>query len=483
MLLSFFLPLGIDESYYVLYGRYFDWHYYDHPFMTGLVMKVITRYCLNHEFFYRLPFMIASSISTYLFYKTGKLLGGVNTGFFGAVLFSASLYMDIIAGFFTMPDGMLIMFWTIALYCGIRIFLVDNSQQAVRNEFIIGFGLAVGLALASKLQAVFLWLGFISFAIFFEPTMFKNRHFWLSVLLSSLGCIPMLIWNANNEWVHFTFYKNRVGVDTILGSTFFIREIMGEIFYQNPLVFGIILYFGFFRFNWGAERKKGIFLLLFSLPLLVFIWSVALFKETLPHWSGPSFLALILLGSLSVNQHLSNGKRVDIHRYAVGFLFVVLITGAAFINFYPGTIGKSDGSRKYGQGDFTLDLYGWNNSGKAIAQNLKLHGMDSLPIFADNWFPASHFDEYLSRHSANKVFGVGALTRIHQYHWINQRRGGVPQRDSAIFISASNYPSSPTEIYREHFSKIQCIDSVSEFRSGQRTRYFHVFLMTGKRSN
>lgn len=61
MALVFWLPLGIDESYYLLYARYFDWHYYDHPFLIGAVLKIFTKSMQLRHPFLPPPFCIGFS--------------------------------------------------------------------------------------------------------------------------------------------------------------------------------------------------------------------------------------------------------------------------------------------------------------------------------------------------------------------------------------------------------------------------------------
>ena len=34
-ILAMILPLGNDEVYYILYARFPDFHYYDHPLLAG----------------------------------------------------------------------------------------------------------------------------------------------------------------------------------------------------------------------------------------------------------------------------------------------------------------------------------------------------------------------------------------------------------------------------------------------------------------
>jgi 4-amino-4-deoxy-L-arabinose transferase-like glycosyltransferase len=479
MALVFWLPLGIDESYYLLYARYFDWHYYDHPFLIGAVLKIFTKSMqLRHPFFYHLPFVLASVASTLLVYKLGSFLLNRRAGWYAILLYTASLYMSIIAGFFVMPDGLMLLFWIIALYLAARYFMDDQLHDGVKGELLIWFGLAVGLAMASKLHAALLWVGFGAYALFFQRKTFFTIYFWVAAILSIIPMLPMIWWNAQNNWVHFVFYSSRVGTDSGFHPEFFFREIAGEFFYQNPIVWISIIIFGFILSRRSRLRKQKIFLLCFSAPLLLMIWFIALFRETLPHWTGPSYVSLIVLASMGLSVREFNRPRIiNWAGVALSFLLIIIVSGLALINLYPGTIGGKKSARGYGRNDFTLDMFGWKHSGKALALKLKALHIDSLPIYADNWFPAAHLDEYLTPHTGNIVYGVSDITRIHQYHWINAQRGGLPDRDSAIYIAVSNYPSNPEKLYGQKFKQIQCIDSLMQLRSGKPSRYFHVFLM------
>ncbi|MEN9950970.1 MAG: hypothetical protein RLY85_1722 [Bacteroidota bacterium] len=479
MALVVFLPLGIDESYYLLYARYFDWHFYDHPFMIGAVLKFFTKSMqLRHPFFYHIPFIMASVASTLLVYKLGSFLHNRKAGWYAVLLYTASLYMSVIAGFFVMPDGLMLLFWIIALYFAARYFLDNQLTDSVKGEFLIWFGMAVGLAMASKLHAALLWLGFGAFALFFQRKTFTTIYFWVAGLLSIIPLLPMIWWNAHNNWVHFAFYSSRVGTDTGFHPEFLLREIAGEFFYQNPIVWISIIIFGFILYNSSRLRKQKIFLLYFSAPLLLMIWFIALFRETLPHWTGPAYVSLIVLASIGLSDREFNRPRIiNWARVALSFLLVIIVSGLILINCYPGTIGQKKTARTYGRNDFTLDMFGWKHSGKELAVKLKAMQLDSLPIYADNWFPAAHLDEYLTPHTGNVIYGVGDITRIHQYHWINANHGGLPVSDSAIFISVSNYPSDPEQLYGQQFKRVQCLDSLVQLRSGKPTRYFHVFLM------
>jgi len=158
-------------------------------------------------------------------------------------------------------------------------------------------------------------------------------------------------------------------------------------------------------------------------------------------------------------------------------MLIVLISGLMLIFYYPGTIGSKQNNSNYGSGDFTLDMYGWEKSGKQIAAYIESQHLKTLPIYSHQWFPAAHLDEYLSRKSGNVLFAVGSVEQIHQYKWINARRGGLPQSDSALFVVPTNYFRDPVQLYGDTFYSIQLLKKFPQYRGGRLTRYFNLYLM------
>lgn len=482
VILSALLPLGIDESYYLLYAKYPEVHYYDHPFMTGWLVNLFTNGMKwAHPVFYRLPSVISSILSSIVIFKLGCFLKDKTAGWLAVLMYTASFYASVIAGVFVMPDGFMVFFWITALYLAIRFFLDEKISDAYRNELLMWFGFFAGCAMASKLHAVFLWVGFAAYALVFQRSTLLKPRFWISMLISAVVLIPMLLWNAQNDWLHFRFYSGRVAPNEGLKLMGLVKEWIGEVAYQNPLVFFSVIAYGVLSLFAKPIRKESILLLFFSAPLLLFIWVLALFKETLPHWSGPAYFGLILIAAVEM---ASASNKTNIQRLSILSLVLCLtlvIVGVIFIHFYPGTIGKKDSPLAYGQNDFTLDMYGWKKSGLELASVIREKRMSALPVYADNWFPAAHLDEYVCKPSGNKLFGVGDVKRIHQYQWINQRRGGIPKGDSALYISVSNYPAHPLLIYGDRFESIVLVDSVEQTRVGKTTRFFHLYLMTGRK--
>ena len=103
------MDLSNDEVYYILYARFPEWNYFDHPPMTGIAIWLSTiGLHINHEIAYRLPAIAGAAVTTYLLYKTGYRIAGKNAGWLSALLYQGSIYGSIISGVFIIPDSVLL---------------------------------------------------------------------------------------------------------------------------------------------------------------------------------------------------------------------------------------------------------------------------------------------------------------------------------------------------------------------------------------
>jgi len=477
-ILAMLLPLGNDEVYYVLYARFPDFHYYDHPLLVGWAIKFFSfNLHFQSPFFYRLPGIIFVIPSTYFVFKTASLIKDEKSGWIAACLFTSSFYASLISGVFILPDSVQLFFWTGALYLSVLLFFHQYLKQEQRLELFLWFGLFVGIGTLAKYHTFFLWIGLFGYLIFTKNNLILKWQLWCGLFISIILLSPIFYWNSLNGWINFQFYGNRIGVSNEIHFQGFGRELLGEILYQNPIVWGILL-IGIVSFKRSDVKSNSFQLLLWmALPFLFFVWSLSLFKETLPHWTGPFYIPLIIIASISFSKRRIQLINRTIY-FTLAFSFFSISLASILLFSYPGTLGFKKSVTKYGSGDFTLDMYGWDKSGQYISLYLGKKKYDRLPIICPSWFPAAHIDEYVTHHTSNSLFGAGPISRVHQYQWINKKRGGLHGRDSVLNIMPSNYSFDIQNVYGDYFNKIELIDTIPQFRNGQIARYFFIYLLT-----
>jgi len=148
--LAFTLEFNNDEVYYWTYALYPDWSHFDHPPMVGLVIQLFSgNLYFDSEFFIRLGSVVFGAVNTWLVFLIGRRIKDELTGWYAALLYTASLYCFIIAGVFILPDTPQVFFWLLSLYLLIRL-LPDKELMAKNRHYLLLAGFTIGLAMAFR---------------------------------------------------------------------------------------------------------------------------------------------------------------------------------------------------------------------------------------------------------------------------------------------------------------------------------------------
>jgi hypothetical protein len=474
------INLGNDEVYYRMYAQYLQWNYFDHPPMVGWLINFTTVHLFfDTTFFIRLSAILSAAIVTWLFYLCGKKIGNKSIGFLSALIYTTTIYGSIIAGTFILPDSSQLIFWLLGLFCLLQICQQQKNDKHT-NMWVLLFSIAVGMGMLCKVHSIFLWIGFVGYCLLYDRNRFKQSTFYYAIIITLLFCYPILKWNINNNFVTYKYHGNRVNVvSTGINLSYTVSFLAGQVFYFNP-----ILIFVFIKSVFKAIKNKlpiqvshKNILLLCSLPLISIATIISLFKNVLPHWTGPAYTSIIIFTAV----HFSNFKKniATILKFAYYFILVVSFVGIAIINFYPGTIGKKD-ELLLGEGDFTLDMYGWNS----IKKDVQLFFDDDIKkglmkpnasIICNKWFPAAHIDFYIAMPLHKKMIAIGDTNDIHQYVWINKERKKLIKGDDAYCIVPSNNYVDVKNIYGNKFEKILEPQIIFQKRNGTICRKFYLF--------
>ncbi len=295
--------------------------------------------------------------------------------------------------------------------------------------------------------------------------------------------LPVIYWNLQNDFISFAFQGDRVNPQQAgINIDSFLREFFGQIFYNNPVNFVLILISLF------AVRKSAAFiskenkrLLLFSsLPLILIFLVFSLFRGTLPHWSGPAYLALIVFASTYWSEKFKDKTKFSPFTIQIPawFLTLILIFGVLQIRFGLLFSDYTDDITRYGKKDVTLDMYGWRQAREKFTaffnEESKVDQKEDY-IISQRWFPAANIDYYIASPNNIKVMGIGSLESIHKYAWINNFRGGFYKGMNAYYITNSRDFKDPNAYYKNHFEEIISLDTIPIIRGGKTAQYFFVY--------
>lgn len=487
-LLAWWHELGNDEVYYFTYAAFPDLSHFDHPPMVGWMMQLFSlNLFFDSELFLRLSSVVLMTANTWLIFRTGKELRDERTGWYAALLYNSSVYAFVITGFMILPDTPQNFFWMLSLMLMIMATKAEVEPKKL-NFLLAAIGLTIGLGMLSKYTSVFLWFGFGLYILLFRRHWLKKPALYLSVLLSALCLLPVLLWNLENHFVSFTFQGERVNIfDSPLRLSLFFTELGGQVVYNNPVNY-ILVWLGVY---WFLRKKnfiafdQGSLLLLIALPLVFIFLFFALFRSTLPHWTGPAYNTMLLIAAawLATRHRAPVPRSIRIAFYV---LLVFIVAGSLQIKF--GLIPMKDNQpyHKLGNNDVTLDMYGWREllpaftalREKHIAEG-KMKQTDAL--LGENWFPLANMDYYLARPLGMKAMGIGEPSRLHKYLWINDIRGGFALGDDFWYITNSRDYKHPSEVYSGMFESIVPTDTIQIMRNGVVAKRYFVFMLNDLR--
>lgn len=477
------IDLGNDEVYYWTYALYPALSHFDHPPMLGWIIQLFTlNLNFNSELFLRLGPIVLSAGSTWLIYKITLTLKNEKAGLFAVLLFISSIYCFVIAGTFILPDAPQTFFWLLSVYFLVQVVKKQN-EFLHQKKYLIYAGIAIGLTILSKYTALYLWGGFGFYVLFCERKWMKTKTLYFSIFISFILSLPTLIWNLQNDFISFTFHGERVNAaQSTLNFDYFFRELFGQILYNNPIVFVLIVIslvaVGRKRLNIQTEYQH--LLLFIGIPLILTFWGVSLFRQTLPHWSGPAYMTLLVFPAVYLSQKFPTKKLPWPILISLLLLASVLVMGVAQINHGILNLDQNSEKEKLGKNDFSLDMFGWDQVKTEFEKfTASDHSDAKNAIIVQRWFPAAHLDYYVAKPLGINLYAIGNLDRIHKYAWINEERGGLQPEMSGYYFTMSNDFNHPAKFYTGIFNKIELVKEIPIIRNKKVVKYAYVYRLNG----
>ncbi len=483
--------LGNDEVYYLSYAHHLQWNYFDHPPMVALLIRISTfNLHFTNAFFVRAGAIALAAVNTALVYRIAAKLKDSNAGLLAALLFTASPYCSVIAGTFILPDSPQLFFYilSVSLLADIAVSRAPTTELRIK---LLLFGICSGLCIMSKVHGIFLWLGFGLHIITGRKELLREIYLYTAVILTAVIVSPILIWNIRNHFITYSFHSSRVTAGSQLHFDSFIRELGGGILYNNPVNYLLITTTIFLLLKNRRLLRTGIVqqLLWLSLPLIILLLGISLTRDTLPHWSGPAYISLIILTAVYLPVLLMRPqflkKKILAFSYTGNILLATALTaGIIVVNFYPGTMGKKE-TALLGDGDVTLDMYGWKEAAEKFNALYKSNRQNKITvtsfIISNKWFPGAHIDNYIAQPLQLDFIALGDTNDIHTYAWLNAYREKLKAGDDAYFITASNNFQNPAEKYAGLFENYAVPDTIHIKRGGKPAKNILVYLLKNYR--
>jgi len=321
------IGLGIDEVYMVTAGRELQLSYFDHPpiawWMTWIASNLSGSLA---PVVLRLPFILLFVVSTWLLYSLTSVLFGERAGFWAAVILSISPIFGVVFGSWVLPDGPLMAATLAAVLCLAKLFFIPGTPAAL---YWAGAGFFGGLALLSKYHAVFLFAGTFLFLLTSgrERRWLKRPWPYIGLAIAIALFTPVLVWNAQHEWVSFDFHRGRSAFETFRPIK--SLEVIGlQALFLAPWIWIPIVIATYHALRRGPADGRSWFLICLGIVPPVFFTLVASWSlsQILAHWMMPGYLMLIpLLGAAIARYEVQSANRTRLLTWIWGSVLFLLI--------------------------------------------------------------------------------------------------------------------------------------------------------------
>ena len=470
---GYLLTLSVDEAHYVMYAAIPAWSYFDHPPLVGWIQWPLVALNAPDSIIRLIPqllwlaaCLLARELAFTLYDRQHERLSqagvereAVGVWAIGLVLLAPVMHVLAVG---LLPDSLLMVLVLLLMQVTLRLSSTDPHSTDLSTRAWsrwLTLGLLLGLAGLSKYTAVLPALAVI-------VTLLAGRGLrilltpgpWLALMVALLLISPVLIWNAQNEWISFV-YQLKHGS----GGAWHARRLAAFVGIQL-VAYGPLLVFGAYLATREVIQTKqwrlAPLLLFFFIPFLV-TGLMSGGGGSLPHWTAPAWLAVTPFAALALAQRWASGRRALLLAFMRAQVVICLVAFAAlFFIGIPGLSADHPLVRK----NPLADLWGWDEAGLKARELARTHHLSSLSV--RNWTLGSRLAWYA------RPLPVHVLdTRFDQFDlWFGQ----IPPHTDSLFVNWSQVKFDlPTKA--GEFKECRLIDTFEAKRFGRQVSRFDFY--------
>jgi len=379
--------LGVDEAHYVQYALHPALSYYDHPPLTGYLIRFFIIAIGKSLINVRMPAIISGVGTSCLLFLLCRKLYGVKAGFWTVLIFNCIPLFSAVGGITVVPDTILCFLWLVI------IFLAWNIYETGEKYLWYLTGIITGLSLLTKYTAFLIYPSFLLF-ILLIPSMrrrMKEKEPYIAFLISIIIFLPVIIWNYENHWASFLFqFSHGLGEKKLFDGEIFLKNIGAQAGIFSPFIFFLLIYTLIWVIKQSIRKDdKSILILSFSLPVILLFTYSGLSNEVLPHWPAAGYLSLLpVLGNITYGIFSSVKKRLR-------YLFLLsLITGGMLTIIIPVQILLRPIPLSPDV-DISQDITGWKELAERIREIKTEEKEKDFFVFTHKFYIASQLAYYL----------------------------------------------------------------------------------------
>lgn len=471
---GYLLTLSVDEAHYVMYAAIPAWSYFDHPPLVGWIQWPLVALNAPDSIIRLIPqllwlaaCLLARALAFTLYDRQHARLSqaGVEreaVGLWAVGLVILAPVMHVLA-VGLLPDSLLMVLVLLLMQVTLRLTATDPHSKDLNNRTAwsswLALGLLLGLAGLSKYTAVLPALAVIVALLVGRGwKILLTLGPWLALIVALLLISPVLVWNAQHEWISFV-YQFKHGS----GGAWHARRLVAFVGIQL-VAYGPLLVFGAYLATREIIQSKqwrlAPLLLFFFIPFLV-TGLMSGGGGSLPHWTAPAWLAITPFAALALAQRWASGRRALLLAFIRAQAVICLVAFAAL--FFVGIPGLS-ADHPLVRKNPLADLWGWDEAGLKARELARTHHLSSLSV--RNWTLGSRLAWYA------RPLPVHVLdNRFDQFDlWFGQ----IPPRSDSLFVNWSQVKFD-LPIKAGEFKECRLIDTFEAKRFGRQVSRFDFY--------
>ncbi len=453
------MELSGDEAYYWDWGRQPDWCYFSKPPLIGWLMALVRLAFGYHWEAVRITSAVLAAGTLTMFFLLGRALFHARAGFIAALLMLLTPAFSALSNAL-INDAPLMLCWSAALVLFWRALQKPSAGRWLALSLVIGIGV-----LAKQMMLVFPAM-MILFAAFCPAHrgVLRSLGFWLCIIGSLLFMTPVIWWNIQHDWItakhtahHFDVEEGSRLMDALQFPV--LQAVMYAV-----LTWGLVIaVLAGAAKRWRQLDDKKLYLVVFSLPGLLFVALMTLRQHVNENWPAVYYVgAFVLAGGMASTMWQQRALWVG---GAVTALLHLLLPLSNALGIHI---------------DKLSEMRGWSGTGSAIGEH-----------FAQVPRPDQTFVYVLGhRHAASQLaFHLPTHPRV--YRW---NRFNFPESQYEIWPSAADKvgwdafivdpltgssidPKRSLEYYvRRNFESVENLGQVQIPLGGGEVRRFNLFL-------
>jgi len=289
-------PLSYDEAYYWLLSKHLAAGYYDHPPMFAVLIRLGTLVGGHSELGVRLFTVPLGIAASWALWRTVTILFQDLQ-----VAARATLYFNLSL----IAAGAFVAMTTDAPFLAASAFLMFFLAKIVesgRGAWWLAVGASAGFGMVTKYTMLFM-----GFSIVLWLLLVPEMRRWLVTPWPWLGCVlaaalfaPVILWNAEHDWVSFILQFGRANLSGRFPRGFIFGHVAGQITLATPFIFalGAMGLSAFLVGRGGAKPGRVLIGTMFWPMTIYFLWQ-SLNKLVLFHWTAPVFIPLAVAAAVA----------------------------------------------------------------------------------------------------------------------------------------------------------------------------------------